>query len=306
MVRLGLVGVGAIARKQHKGVIDAHPDVTLVATASHDGAFEGVPSYRELGEMLAAEPSIDAVTMCVPPRVRTRLALEAIAAGKHVFLEKPPGQTVAEVLSLKAAADAAGVTLFASWHSRYAAAVEPLKAAIAQHGLKSVRVPWREDARIYHPGQRWIWDDGGFGCFDPGINALSILTHVLPRPFFTEEAHLFIPENATQPVRAEITYKDAHGIPVEALFDFDHPEPAEWSIIVETNGPTFTLSGGGKVLKAGDDVIVDADDEEYKALYDVFAKLIEASTSDVDVAPLIHCADAFLMAERHPAPAFVE
>ena len=306
MIELGIVGVGAIAHKQHKAAVDAHAGFSLAASASHDGAFDGVPAYREMSEMLAAHPEISAVTLCVPPRVRTRLALEAIQAGKHVFLEKPPGQTVAEVLALEAAAKAAGVTLFASWHSRYAAAVEPLKAAIAEHGMRGVQVPWREDARIYHPGQRWIWEDGGFGCFDPGINALSILTHVLPAPFYTEAAKFWIPENATQPVRAELLYRDTVGRAIEALFDFDHPEPAEWSIIVETDGPTLPLSGGGKRLMVGDAVAVDAPDAEYLALYDLFAGLVAGSRSDVDLLPLIHCSDAFLVAERKVAPAFVE
>ncbi len=37
----------------------------------------------------------------------------------------------------------------------------------------------KEDVRRWHPGQDWIWEAGGFGVFDPGINALSILTEVL-------------------------------------------------------------------------------------------------------------------------------
>ena len=44
--------------------------------------------------------------------------------GKHVFLEKPPGATLSEVADLQALADAKGLSLFASWHSRYAPAVE--------------------------------------------------------------------------------------------------------------------------------------------------------------------------------------
>ena len=77
--------------------------------------------------MLEAE-ELDAVSLCMPPQFRYRAALTALQAGKHVFLEKPPGATVSEVEELKRLADANGVTLFASWHSRYAAAVEPARA----------------------------------------------------------------------------------------------------------------------------------------------------------------------------------
>jgi D-galactose 1-dehydrogenase len=46
----------------------------------------------------------------------------ALAAGKHVMLEKPPGATVAEITPLVTAARAAQRTLFATWHSRFAPA----------------------------------------------------------------------------------------------------------------------------------------------------------------------------------------
>ena len=47
-------------------------------------------------------------------------------------------------------------------------------------------------------------------------------------------------------------------------------------------------------------------DREYPGLYDAFAKLIADGASDVDVSPLRHVADAFLLSERVAAPAFIE
>src|SRR4029453_2276001 len=131
-----------------------------------------------------AVPSINAVSLCMPPQFRYEAAHKALAAGKHVFLEKPPGATLSEVADLETMAAAKGVSLFASWHSRYAPAVEPAKAFLASTRIKSVRVIWKEDVRYWHPNQAWIWQAGGLGVFDPGINALSIVTHILPRAAF--------------------------------------------------------------------------------------------------------------------------
>ncbi len=50
--------------------------------------------------------------------------------------------------------------------------------------------------RQWHPNQEWIWQAGGLGVFDPGINALSIITHILPRALFITKATLEFPENA--------------------------------------------------------------------------------------------------------------
>ena len=43
--------------------------------------------------------------------------------------------------------------------------------------IRTLTVAWKEDVRIWHPGQAWIWKAGGLGVFDPGINALSIYEH---------------------------------------------------------------------------------------------------------------------------------
>ncbi len=134
------------------------------------------PTFHTLGELLAACPQLDAVSICTPPQVRYAIASEALENGLHVMLEKPPGATLNEVEALRDKANAVRSTLYASWHSRAAAGVEPARRLLAERGVKSVRVDWKEDVRVWHPGQTWIWKAGGLGVFDPGINALSILT----------------------------------------------------------------------------------------------------------------------------------
>lgn len=190
MIAVGIVGLGKIARDQHLPAIAASPDLALAAVASRHAHADGVPGYADLETMLSAEPGLEAVALCQPPQVRHAAARAAIAAGRHVFLEKPPGATLSEVDDLARAADAAGVTLFASWHSRFAAGVEPARAWLADKTITGVDIRWMEDVRQWHPGQDWIWQPGGLGVFDPGINALSILTTLLPCPVWLEDALL--------------------------------------------------------------------------------------------------------------------
>ena len=56
----------------------------------------------------------------------------------------------------------------------------PRANGCARASWSSGRIIWKEDVHHWHPGQRWIWEPGGFGVFDPGINALSVLTEILP------------------------------------------------------------------------------------------------------------------------------
>ena len=287
-------------------MIEAHPEVTLVATASHSGHVDGVANYRDLPAMLDGEPGIEAVVLCVPPAARYAAAREAIARGRHVFLEKPPGTSVAEVRDLAAQAMDAGVSLFASWHSRFAPAVEPLRAQLFGATIRSVSVPWKEDVRVYHPGQAWIWQPGGFGVFDPGINALSILTHVLPRPFRLVRSVLSYPSNAGQPILAELSFLDSADVPIECDWSFDHPDPQFCEIRFETDRGTIVLGRLGETLSVDGTVLVDDKEQEYRALYDAFVALVRERASDVDLTPIMHCADAFLFAERQVVGPFVE
>ena len=117
------------------------------------------------------------------------------------MLEKPPGATLAEVHALEASPQAKGLTLYATWHSRMAHAVAPAKAWLADKTITRAHITWREDVRKWHPGQDWVFEPGGMGVFDPGINALSILTEILPAPRPPDDGHAGIPRQPPDPHR---------------------------------------------------------------------------------------------------------
>ena len=303
-LRVAIVGVGKIARDQHVPSIAAVSGVELVATASRNGSVEGVPAFRSLEALLGEGPAFDAVALCTPPQVRHGQAALALAAGKHVMLEKPPGATVAELQPLIALAASKGATLFATWHSRFAPGVEPAREFLSKNSPTRVTINWKEDVRVWHPGQSWLWEPGGLGVFDPGINALSILTRILPRPVFLTEAELSFPSNRASPIAAELRFADGAGLAVQASFDFRQTGPQRWDIDVQTTGGTLSLSRGGATLRIDDAIQVDEPSAEYPALYRRFAALVEAGRSDVDLAPLTHVADAFMLGRRVAVDAF--
>lgn len=308
-IRLAVIGMGKIATDQHLPAIAANADVALVATVSrHGGATDGLPFFDSIEALVASGVGVDAVALCTPPQVRRAIARTAIAQGWHVFLEKPPGATLAEVAALRAAAAAAGVTLFASWHSRFAAGVEPARAWLADRTIDRVTITWREDVRVWHPGQQWIWEPGGFGVFDPGINALSIATRILPRPFFVETAELEVPSNCAAPIAARVQFRDEAGVPIAMDLDFRQQGPQSWDIVAETDAGTLTLAKGGGELRlpAGQTYAAAALHGEYPGLYARFVELVRAAESDVDVSPLRHVADAFLRGRVTIVAPFVE
>ena len=300
-LRIALVGVGKIARDQHLPAIAAQPGFELIACASRNASVDGVRNYADIDALLAAEPSLDAVSLCAPPQVRFAQARAALEAGKHVMLEKPPGASVSEVEALGDIARSHGCTLFASWHSRAASAVEPAREWLASKeagAVRAVEVRWKEDVRRWHPGQQWIWEPGGLGVFDPGINALSIVTRILPREIALRAATLTIPRDTATPIAAELDCVDTHGALVRAMFDWRHGPVEEWDIDVDTDAGRLSIREGGKRLSIAGQAVPLGPEREYPALYERFHELITRRESDVDVRPLRLVADAFLLG-RH-------
>lgn len=304
VVKLALVGLGKIARDQHLPAIAATPGLELAAIASRNAALPHLPAYSDVAALLAAEPDVGAVSLCTPPQGRFAQARAALAAGRHLMLEKPPGASLAEVQELGRMAQAAGLSIFATWHSREAAAVEPARAFLRNRKIRKVEVVWREDVRHWHPGQQWIWEPGGLGVFDPGINALSIVTRILPEAMRLTAADLEFPANRDAPIAAKLAFETAGGAPVSADFDWRQTGPQTWDVRVETDQGAIALSKGGSVLIREGEPPQTAPDEEYKRLYRRFAALIAEGASDLDLSPLTHVADAFLLGRRLVVDAF--
>jgi D-galactose 1-dehydrogenase len=305
-IRLAIVGFGKIAHDQHIAAIAETEGVTFAAVADPNATFEGVPHFATLEELLERASDIDAVALCAPPQVRRAQAAAALRYGKHVLLEKPPGTTMGELAPLIAAAQSGDRTLFAAWHSRFAPAVEPARAFLVGRKIHAITIIWKEDVHVWHPAQNWILEPGGFGVFDPGINALSILTRILPRPVFVTKAELAFPANRYAPVAAELELADESGLSIRAAFDFFQTGPQTWDIRIETDAGLLVLSSGGARLFHDGQVLVDQAEAEYAGVYKRFIELIRTRTSDVDLAPLQLVSDAFLLGRRSVVEPFEE
>jgi D-galactose 1-dehydrogenase len=306
--RIGVVGVGKIARDQHIPAIAANDAFSLVAAASRHGHVDGIANFQSIEAMLDG-CDLDAVAICTPPQVHYEAAKLALARGKHVLLEKPPCTSTLQLDHLVRLAAEAGRTLYQTWHSQHAHGVAAAGRLLAQRKLERVRVTWKEDVRRWHPGQTWIWQAGGFGVLDPGINALSILTRIVPEPFFPISARLFVPSNCEAPIAAELEFRTASGKPISAELDFRHTGAQTWDIDIETDDGALKLSAGGGILTIGEREVPrdpGALDNEYHAIYRDFAGLIARGASEVDARPLQLVADIFLTTKHISVEPFVD
>lgn len=306
-LRIGIIGYGKIARDQHCPAIAGNPRFELAATVSRGGnGHPGIPCFPSHGAMLEAVADLDAVAVCTPPAVRWQISRDCLEAGKHALLEKPPGTSLGEVDDLAAVAARKGLSLFTTWHAQHNSAVPAAAERLKAKRIASMRIVWREDVRKWHPGQQWIWEPGGFGVFDPGINALSIASLIFPGPMFVREAELAFPANRQAPIAASLRLASpAADGPIEAEFDWRHSGGEAWDIAVETgDGENLVLSEGGAKLSIGGEAVAVDGPGEYPSIYEDFAALVDARESRVDLAPLRLAAEAFLLARRRVVEAF--
>lgn len=302
-IPIAIVGVGKIARDQHVPTIASSPHFRLAATVTRHRNLDGVPNFASVAELSKAMPEVAAVAICTPPRDRLKIVSESVAAGLDILLEKPPAATLSEAEMLAAAAGAAGRVLHVTWHSREAAAVAAAGAWLAGRRIVSTVVTWKEDVRVWHPGQDWIWEPG-IGVFDPGINALSILTAILPGPLLLDRATLKFPENKAAPIAADLVLTDASGAPVSVALDFDQRGQQSWDIVVRTDGGTLELADGGSRMSIDGVRVAVPEVSEYARLYARFAELVRLGKSDIDLSPFRLVADAFVLGERRSVAPF--
>jgi predicted dehydrogenase len=298
-IRIAIIGFGKIAADQHVPAIQGNHRFELVASSSRSGKGVG-QAFTDWRELIRSVEGLEAVAITTPPEPRYDIARECLLAGLHCLLEKPPTTGTAEIADLDCLAQAQQATLFTTWHAQHHATVDAAAQALAGKRIRSMTIHWHEDVKKWHPGQQWIWEPGGFGVFDPGINAFSIVTRIFPGGLFVRSADLLVPKNAQTPIAADIAFSspEADG-PLTASLDWRRSQGEEWTITVETSdGDVVRLEAGGERLLVNGQASKDDGLGEYPDIYRTFVDLIDQRRSLVDVAPLRLVADCLLVGRR--------
>lgn len=298
-LRTAIVGFGKIAADQHVPAIKDSPRFELAGSVSRQGHGPS-PNFTSHTDLLAADKDLDCVAITTPPGPRYAIARDCIAARLHCLLEKPPTATLGEIEELQRLAEAKGVTLFTTWHAQHNPAVTAAAALLEGQRIAEMRITWHESVHKWHPGQQWVFEAGGFGVFDPGINAFSVATRIFPGALFVRSAELSMPENAQTPIAAEIELESpvADG-PLHCSLDWRKEDGEEWTIAIRTaSGQQVELREGGKRLFVDETEQQAKGPGEYPDLYRKFADLIDCRESLVDAEPLRLVADCLLVGNR--------
>mgnify|MGYP001024874727 CR=1 FL=1 len=162
--RFAIVGLGHIGHR-HAYIIQQNPDAELVATVEVDeskrlSGTEAVPNYISIEELFANESDIDAVAICTPNGLHASHALEALAHGAHVVIEKPMALSAVDCNAVIEKANAAQKKVFCVMQNRYSPPAKWLKKMVDSGILGNIYLVqincfWNRDERYYNNNGDW-------------------------------------------------------------------------------------------------------------------------------------------------------
>lgn len=203
MIKLGFIGCGGIARYHAATIQREAGDVRILAGAdvTEDarkafGEIAGTaalfPNYQEMLE----RGDVDAVCVALPTYLHRNAVLEAAAAGKHVFCEKPMARSLSECDEMIDACERAGVILMIGHVRRYDNDWATWKK-IVESGDIGRPVVWRQTTGGPAPGA-WYMDDkmGGGPFLDGCIHNLEFSNFVFGEPEFASGSLIRLAETS--------------------------------------------------------------------------------------------------------------
>jgi len=206
---VGIIGAGNISSQYLKAMKDFPVlDIRAIAdmrpeVASKKAAEFGVKT-KSVDDLLA-DPTVDIIVNLTIPRAHAEVGLKAVAAGKHIYGEKPLGVTFAEGKKLVAAANKRGVrvgsapdTFLGGGHQTARAVIDSGKLGTVIGGTAFFGVPGHE---YWHPDPAFYYDIGGGPVLDMGPYYITDLVNLLG-PVAKVQAMSLTPQKK-RPVRSE-------------------------------------------------------------------------------------------------------
>lgn len=190
-ILLGIIGCGRATQQLHLPALRFVPAIKVAALADVDlsrvetaaGQFPNARRYSEPGELLA-DSELKAVAICTPPQTHAELALGALAAGKHVLVEKPLALTIADGERMLRGAELSNKIAAIGFNLRCHRLVRRAGEVIASGALGEIHqmiTMWgsqmQNDSKM--PAWRRVEASGGGALFEIGIHHIDACAFLL-------------------------------------------------------------------------------------------------------------------------------
>jgi predicted dehydrogenase len=190
-IRIAFLGCGFITRVHSRNLRGLRGDIVCgyasrepARSAEMCRAFSGACTYADYASAIA-DPKVNAVIVAVPPRFHMELTLQALAAGKHVLVEKPAFLTLADYETVRDARDRAGCVVLVGENDHYKPLAVTLRQLLAADTIgEMVFAHFTTIAKRLKAADDWRNDEsmaGGDAFFEEGIHWLHVAGSLGPK-----------------------------------------------------------------------------------------------------------------------------
>ncbi len=279
-MRIGVIGLGFMG-STHLEAYEQVQGFELAAVSSSNaskragdlsdvggnlGRGGGVVDFGSAGryataEDLIADPSVEAVDICTPTDLHKPLALRALAAGKHVLVEKPMALSVADCDEMIRAAREAGRVLMVAQVLRFFPEYATARAKILSGELGPVRAASFRRRCAAPAWGRWLKDPerSGGGVLDLLIHDFDFCQHAFGKPGSIRAVGYEDLDAGIDFVEAQLDYGD--GVPVIVSGGWHHPASfpfsMEFTILCEGGTLDYSSDKSGLRLHTAEGEAVD-------------------------------------------------
>lgn len=218
MVRIGLIGAARVAPYAIIAPARSVPGAHLTAIAARDlnrastfAARHGIATVHRDYRALIVDPAIDLVYLATPPSTHADLAHRAIAAGKHILIEKPFTIDASEAAAILDHARARGVRAFEAMHAPHHALFGEVRVIVGSGVLGRIRRVNAHFSTIIAvvPGEfRWHVGLGGGGLMDLGVYPLALCRRLLGEDFKVDAVAVEFESGVDARLRADLSFGD--------------------------------------------------------------------------------------------------
>jgi myo-inositol 2-dehydrogenase / D-chiro-inositol 1-dehydrogenase len=257
-LRIAVVGCGGAAERLHLPALARVAGARVVALSDVDAArLARVADRFRVGRRHAdfrdALAGVDAVAVCVPPRLHAEVACAALEAGRHVFVEKPLALSLAECERIAEAATRAGTAAACGFNLRFHRLAREAREAVASGALgrvKLMRTVLTSGVRSHpdFPAWRTRRGEGGGAIFELGVHHFDLARFLLADEF--SEVLALWPEDET----ATVCARTRRGAQVVSAFCEGTGESHEVEVFGERGSLRFSChrADGVERLAAGE------------------------------------------------------
>jgi predicted dehydrogenase len=265
-MRVGVIGLGFMG-STHVQALLSIPGAKLAAVCSrdetrlsgdlsaiqgntgHTGArfnFEGVTKYREIEKMLD-DPRVDAFDICLPTYQHAPVAIAAVRAGKHVFVEKPMALDAGSARQMIAEARSHDRVLMVAQVLRFFPMYTALRAALSSGRVGVARVASFRRRCAAPTWSGWLSDPekSGGGIFDLLIHDVDMCLHLFGRPESVSATGHEAMASGVDIINAQFHYSGNRTVIVTGGWHHpkSYPFSMEYTVVADTGTLDYSSAG---------------------------------------------------------------